>query len=63
MPSEDDRYRAYQLLRKLESLTSLTMSQVAYGNFEQLAWNEMCESHREVFEDWMRFAQDLSSQS
>lgn len=60
MSHSEDRYRAYKLLRELDSLTSSTMNQVAYGRLGGAEWDQMCRFHRKVFEEWILFAETLS---
>jgi hypothetical protein len=59
MPEREKRYRAYHLLRELDSLTSSTMNQIAYGRVGGAEWKGMCQAHRKAFEDWMAFAESL----
>jgi len=59
MPDNERRYQAYQLLRELDSMTSTMMNQVAYGHVDGEEWRELCNAHRQAFEDWMCFAETL----
>lgn len=61
MPESEKRYRAYKLLRELDSLTSETMNQVAYGRLGGPEWQAMCDAHRLAFAQWIEFAESLSS--
>ncbi|WP_414155984.1 hypothetical protein [Pseudomonas sp. BNK-44-a] len=63
MPERESRYRAYKLLRELDSLTSSTMNQVAYGRLGGPSWQAMCEAHRAAFNQWIEFAESLSNGS
>ncbi len=60
MPDIEKRYRAYKLLRELDSLTSSTMNQVAYGRLGGPAWKAACEAHRAAFEQWITYAESLN---
>lgn len=63
MPERERRYRAYKLLRELDSLISTTMNQVAYGRLGGPDWQAMCEAHRAAFKQWIEFAESLPSAS
>ncbi|MBS3185321.1 hypothetical protein ACLPJF_18680 [Pseudomonas vlassakiae] len=63
MPERERRYRAYTLLRELDSLVSSTMNQVAYGRLGGPDWQAMCEAHRSAFKQWIEFAESLPSAS
>jgi hypothetical protein len=63
MPDSEKRYRAYKLLRELDSLTSDTMNQVAYGRLGGLDWKATCDAHRAAFEQWIEFAESLSNRN
>lgn len=54
--SRDQQFRAYDLLRKLDTHTAQTMSQIAYGHTSTVDWESNCDQHRKVFEEWMAFA-------
>ncbi|MEJ5863543.1 hypothetical protein [Pseudomonas farsensis] len=62
MLDSEKRYRAYKLLRELDSLTSSTMNQVAYGHFGGSEWVEACVAHRAAFHEWIMFAESLSDE-
>ncbi|MDP9666279.1 UNVERIFIED_ORG: hypothetical protein J2W16_004035 [Pseudomonas cremoricolorata] len=59
MPRSEDRYRAYRLLMELDALNSSTMNQVAYGRLGGAEWDQMCNSHRKAFEEWIAFAEEV----
>lgn len=61
MPDSENRYRAYRLLRELDSLTSDTMNQVAYGRLGGPEWQAACAAHRAAFEQWISFAESLTN--
>ncbi|MCT8166872.1 MULTISPECIES: hypothetical protein [unclassified Pseudomonas] len=63
MPDIEKRYRAYKLLRELDSLTSTTMNQVAYGRLGGPAWQAACEAHRAAFNAWIEFADSLAAEA
>ncbi|PYB84166.1 hypothetical protein DMX07_06375 [Pseudomonas soli] len=54
--SRDQQFRAYELLRKLDTFTAQTMSQVVYGATSSASWQSNCDQHRRAFEEWMAFA-------
>ncbi|MBT9236837.1 hypothetical protein KKQ11_13425 [Pseudomonas sp. MG-2] len=54
--SRDQQFRAYELLRKLDTYTAQTMSQVVYGVTSSSSWRSDCDEHRRIFEEWMNFA-------
>ncbi|MFJ9993367.1 hypothetical protein ACIQSO_21855 [Pseudomonas putida] len=57
MPSAmEGRYKAYELLKELDSQISTTMSQVAYGRMSRIEWVQTCKAHRTAFDEWIRFA-------
>lgn len=57
MPSAmEGRYKAYELLKELDSQIAATMSQVAYGRMSRIEWVRTCKAHRIAFEEWIRFA-------
>ena len=63
MPDIERRYRAYKLLRELDSLTSTTMNQVAYGRLGGQEWRAACAAHRAAFEQLIEFAESLEQQT
>ncbi|MRF40083.1 MULTISPECIES: hypothetical protein [Pseudomonas] len=54
--SKDQQFHAYELLRKLDTYTAQTMSQVVYGVTSSSNWRSDCDQHRRIFEEWMAFA-------
>lgn len=61
MPDIEKRYRAYKLLRELDSLTSSTMKEVAYGRLGGAGWKAACEAHRAAFERWIAYAESVDT--
>ncbi len=59
MPENEQRYKAYKLLRDLDSLTSLTMNQVAYGRLGGPEWKATIDAQRAAFEQWVLYAESL----
>ena len=54
--SSDQQFRAYELLRTLDTHTAKMMSEVVYGATTSDTWKRSCDLHRQAFEDWMAFA-------
>ncbi|WP_156675987.1 hypothetical protein [Pseudomonas sp. Leaf58] len=63
MPDIEKRYRAYKLLRELDSLTSTIMNQVAYGRLGGPEWEAACDAHRAAFSAWIEFADSLTAEA
>ncbi|HCV40313.1 MAG TPA: hypothetical protein DGQ94_16680 [Pseudomonas sp.] len=63
MPDIEKRYCAYKLLRELDSLTSTTMNQVAYGRLGGAEWQAACDAHRAAFNAWIEFADSLTEEA
>lgn len=59
MPNNDERYRAYQLLRELDAATSSIMNQVAYSRIGGPQWDEALIAQSKAFEDWTTYASTL----
>jgi len=57
--NREKQFRAYELLRKLDTQTATAMNQVAYGHIVGAEWGYMCSQHRKAFEDWMIFASTI----
>lgn len=61
MPNSDQKYRAYQLLRQLDTATSSIMNQVAYGQIGGPLWGEALLVQQKAFDDWADYAKTLAT--
>ncbi|MBF8780561.1 hypothetical protein [Pseudomonas fulva] len=55
---QEAQFEAYQLIKHLNDVVAETMKQVAYGQLDMVAWNDVTAEHRQAFEQWMRFVED-----